>query len=187
MLKYYHPKTTIEIWAQDEMRLGLQPVTRRVWALKGHRPIAKNDRKYQWLYCYTFVRPYTGDNFWTIMPKADTLVMSLSLKEFAKYYNPKTDKIIILLVDRAGWHMSKELSVPKNIRLFPLPSHTPKLQPVECVWPLVKEPIVNESFKSLDKLESALMPRCRWLIDNPLIVKGAVGFNWIQKIEHRTD
>lgn len=186
-MKHYHPDKTIEIWAQDEMRLGLQPITRKVWAEKGKRPIAKMDRKYQWLYCYCFVRPLTGDNFWTIMPQVDTEIMSLSLKEFANYHNSKRDKIIIVLIDRAGWHTTKKLIIPDNIRLFPIPSHTPELQPTECIWPLAKECVANESFADLDELESVVVPRCKWLIDNPNIVKGEVGFGWIQQIEHRTD
>ena len=165
--------------------MGLQPIKRKVWASKGKRPIAENMTKYQWLYCYTFVRPYTGTNFWTIMPRVETTVMSLSLKEFAKYHNPKNKKIIILLIDNAGWHISKDLDVPKNIRLFPLPSHTPELQPVECIWPLLKESVANEAFENLDELESALIPRCQWLIKNTKIVKGEVGFNWIQEIEKK--
>ena len=187
MLKYHHPDKIIEIWAQDEMRLGLQPVTRRVWSPKGKRPIAKMDRKYQWLYCYCFVRPLTGDNFWTIMPRVDTEIMSLSLKEFSNYHNSKKDKIIIILLDQAGWHTTKKLDIPENIRLFPIPSHTPELQPAECIWPLAKECIANETFDDLDKLESVVVPRCKWLIDNPDIVKGQVGFEWIRKIDDRTD
>lgn len=187
MLRYYHPEAIIEIWAQDELRLGLQPVTRKIWALKGHRPIAKLDRKYQWLYCYGFVRPLTGDNFWTIMPRVDTEIMSLSLREFADYHNPQRNKIIILLVDQAGWHITKKLDKPKNIRFFPIPSHTPELQPAECMWPLVKECVANESFDDLDELESVVVPRCKWLIDNPEIVKGEAGFEWLRQIEYRTD
>lgn len=169
------------------MRLGLQPVTRKVWALKGHRPFASLDRKYQWLYCYAFVRPLTGDNFWTIMPEVNTEIMSLSLQEFANYHNPLKDKIIILLIDQAGWHTTKKLKIPHNIRLFPIPSHTPELQPTECVWPLAKECFANESFADLDKLEAVIVPRCKWLIEHPKVVKGRVGFGWIRKIEYRTN
>lgn len=186
-MKCHHPDKTVEIWAQDEMRLGLQPIARRVWAIKGHRPSAGLDRKYQWLYCYAFVRPLTGDNFWTIMPDVDTEIMSLSLKEFANYHNPNKDKLIILLIDQAGWHTTKKLKIPDNIRFFSIPSHTPELQPTECIWPLAKECVANESFDDLDELEAVVVPRCKWLIDHPEVVKGEVGFGWIRQIECRTD
>ena len=40
-----------------DVRLGLKPVIRRVWALRGQRPVAKVKRRYEWLYLYGFVRP----------------------------------------------------------------------------------------------------------------------------------
>jgi hypothetical protein len=30
----------VRLWVADEMRYGLQPVTRRVWALRGQRAVA---------------------------------------------------------------------------------------------------------------------------------------------------
>lgn len=121
------------------------------------------------------------------MPLVDTGIMSLSLKEFDKYHNSKKDKIIILLLDQAGWHTTAKLKVPDDIILLPIPSHTPELQPAECVWPLVKECVANDSFADLDELENVVVPRCKWLIDNPDVVKGEVGFEWIRKIDASRD
>lgn len=87
------------------------------------------------------------------------------------------------MIDGAGWHKSKELKIPENIQLFPLPPYSPELQPVECSWPLLKEPIANQYFDDLDKLEDTVAKRCKWLEKNPKILKGAVGFSWIQEIE----
>lgn len=116
------------------------------------------------------------------MPEARTDVMALTLREFSQYHNPKQNKIIILLIDRAGWHMSPDLEIPANIRLFPLPPYTPQLQPVECIIPLLKESVANRSFKDMDTLEDTLVNRCKWLMKHIDIVKGAVGFDWIVNI-----
>ncbi len=35
-----HPHNTVEVWSQDEARLGLFAIVRRVWAPRGKRPIA---------------------------------------------------------------------------------------------------------------------------------------------------
>ena len=118
------------------------------------------------------------------MPSANIPVMEQALKEFADYHNPRNNKIIILLIDRAGWHMSEQLSVPNGIELYPLPPYTPELQPAEAINPLLKESIANRSFADLDALEEKLIDRCNWLINNPKVVKGAVGFDWICQIEH---
>ncbi len=50
-----HPAATVSLWAEDEHRLGLLPVVRRVWAPKGQRPTAPVERRYEWLYVYGFV------------------------------------------------------------------------------------------------------------------------------------
>ena len=59
-LKEAYPEAEVQLWAEDEMRLGLKPVIRRVWAPKGRRPTARVRRRYEWLYVYGFVRPSRG-------------------------------------------------------------------------------------------------------------------------------
>jgi transposase len=40
----------------------------------------------------------------------------------------------VLLLDRAGWHTTGHLVVPKNMTLIFLPSRAPELNPVENIW-----------------------------------------------------
>lgn len=113
--------------------------------------------------------------------------MTMALKEFSDYIDPENEKIILLLIDNAGWHNSNELKIPENIKIFPIPPYSPELQPVESSWPLLKESVANRYFDDLDKLENVVVKRCKWILENPEILKGAVGFNWIQKIEGGRD
>jgi transposase len=129
----------------------------------------------------------TGKSFWLILPTVNTILMNMALKEFSQYVDPKNEKIIVLLMDGAGWHRSHELNIPKNVRIVPLPPYSPELQPVECSWPLLKESVANTHFDSLDVLENTISKRCQWLLKNPETLKGAVGFNWIQVIESGRD
>lgn len=173
----------VEIWTEDEARLGLQPTIRRTWSPKGKRFIAKQTRKYEWIYAYAFVHPRTGKSFWLILPTVNARLMNIALQEFSEYIDPKNKKKLLLLIDNAGFHTSKEMVLPENIQIFPLPAYSPELQPVECSWPLLKESVANKYFDNLGKLEEAVSKRCAWLTKNPKILKGAVGFSWIQKIE----
>lgn len=50
--------------------------------------------------------------------------MQVALEAFASQANPRNDKLIILLVDRAGWHTSQKLEIPKNIIMYPIPAYT---------------------------------------------------------------
>ncbi|MFC7739372.1 transposase [Roseomonas sp. GCM10028921] len=41
--------------------------------------------------------------------------------------------------DQAGWHGSRQLRVPENVTLIPLPPYAPELNPVERVWLHLRE------------------------------------------------
>lgn len=72
-LREAHPEAgSVEMWAEDEARLGLKPVVRRVWAPGGERPVAKAKRGYKWTYLYGFVHPESGKVFWMILPTVTT-------------------------------------------------------------------------------------------------------------------
>src|SRR5260221_14173789 len=47
-----YPEASIELWSQDEHRIGLKPILRRVWARKGTRVRAVVRPRYQWMYLY---------------------------------------------------------------------------------------------------------------------------------------
>jgi transposase len=173
-----HPGKAVELWAEDEARLGLKPIVRRVWALKGRRPTANGRTKYQWLYVYGFVHPASGRNLELILPAANTDWMALALEEFGRWADPADEKLLVLLVDNAGWHVAKRLARPQNVVLHRLPPCTPELPPAEPLWPLVREVVANEGYDDPEAMEPVLVGRCRWLIDHPEVVRGAVGFHW---------
>ncbi len=104
--------------------------------------------------------------------------MAAALAEFARWADPAGAKLLVLLVDNAGWHVAKRLEVPPNMVLHRLPPCTPELQPVEPLWPLVREAAANEGYDDLEALERTLIGRCTYLMDRPEIVRGAVGFAW---------
>jgi hypothetical protein len=168
----------VELWAEDEARLGLKPIARRVWALKGTRPSSCGRQRYQSLYVYGFARPTTGQSLCLLLPKANAKLMGEALAEFARWADPEGQKVLVLLVDNAGWHVAKDLKVPGNVRLHPLPPCTPELQPAEPLWPLVREALANREFEHLVGLGAKVRRRCNWLAAHPEVVKGAVGFHW---------
>jgi hypothetical protein len=129
-LKQAHPGAEVQLWAEDEARLGLKPVMRRVWAPVGKRPVARFKRGYKWTYLYGFVRPESGEVFWLILPTVNVELFSMALKEFAEEVGAGgEEKRVLLVVDKAGWHTGGEVEVPEGIHLEFLPSGSPELQP----------------------------------------------------------
>lgn len=173
-----HPTAQVAIWAQDEHRIGLLPVTRRVWAPRGHRPIAWVDRHYQWLYVFGFVRPTTGQSWWCLLPTVTTETMGLALAAFARDEGIDAIHRAVVLLDGAGWHTSPALMRPDGIDLVRLPPLSPELQPAERLWPLVDEPVANRTFADLDALEAVLVERCQTLRADPDTIKAHTHYHW---------
>ena len=177
-----HPDKRVELWGEDEARLGLQPVVRRVWAFKGQRPIANVCPAYQWLYVYGFVNPLTGESSLLLLPSVSIEWMNEALAIFAQEQNPRQDKMIVLLWDQAGFHTSTKLNIPEGIHLYPLPPYTPELQPAERLWPLMREAVANESHKKIETLENTLSERCQWLMNDQNTVAKLTRFQWIENL-----
>ncbi|MBO0796369.1 MAG: IS630 family transposase [Ktedonobacteraceae bacterium] len=177
-LQKAYPEARIELWSQDEHRIGLKPILRRVWARKGSRVRAVVRPRYQWMYLYGFVQPQSGKTSWLLMPTVNTTAFSLTLSAFAQEQGVGPNKHILLVMDQAGWHKSRELEVPEGLHLLFLPSHSPELQPAERLWPLSNEPLANRVFRSLDDLQAVQAERCRWLQAHPEIIRGRTSFHW---------
>jgi transposase len=173
-----YPEAEVELWAQDEARLGLKPVVRRVWAPVGKRPVARFKRGYKWTYLYGFVRPESGEVFWLILPTVNTGLFSMALEEFAKEVGAGENKRVLLVVDRAGWHTGKEVEVPEGIHLEFLSSGSPELRPAERLWPLTNERVANGLFEEIEEIEEALMERCVGLLDQSESIRALTNYRW---------
>jgi hypothetical protein len=176
--KETYPTAKVELWCEDEHRLGLKPIIRKVWSPIGQRPQVKVHQRYEWTYLYAFAHPKTGDVHWLILPTVNAEVFSLALEHFATEVGASTKKRVILVLDQAGWHTAKKLKVPEGIHLEFLPSHSPELQPAERLWPLSNEGVANQHFEDMDDLEEALIERCVALGEQPELIRSYLRYHW---------
>lgn len=175
-MKQAYPEEVVEVWAEDEARLGLKPILRRVWAKRGSRPQAVVYPRYEWLWVYAAVHPASGEVFWAILPYLNTEMMQLYLDEFAR--TEAKDKRVVLVLDQAAAHRARALKVPERITVLSLPAYSPELNPTERIWPLVKESIANRTQESLDELEQAICARCQAISKQPAQVAAVTSYHW---------
>ncbi len=121
----------IEVWFQDEARVGQQGTLARIWARRGSRPRAPRDRRYAWAYLFGAVCPERAVGAGLVLPYADTEAMGLHLAEISREVTPGAHAVVVL--DGAGWHDTPALRTPENLTLLPLPRYSPELNPVENV------------------------------------------------------
>ncbi len=127
----------IEIWFQDEMRVGQKNGTVRQWNRKGTRPRQPQDQRYLSTYLFGAICPALDKGAALILPKADTEAMQMHLDEIAKAVTPGAHAVLIM--DQAGWHMTDRLNWPPNISPLPLPPRSPELNPVENIWQFLRQ------------------------------------------------
>jgi len=132
-----HRDEDVQVWFQDEARVGQKGRNAHVWYEKGVRPTARTDKRFKSAYIYGAVRPGSDDAFALVLPRADTAMMRLFLDAFSA--NLPAGVHAVLVLDRAGWHVTGRLDPPANVSLVHLPSYSPELNPVERVWLYLKE------------------------------------------------
>lgn len=178
LIQARYPAQQVTLWTEDEHRLGLLPVVRRVWALRGQRPLAAVCRQFHWTYVFGFVRPETGQSWWCLLPTVSLAAMSLALAAFARDESIDPEHPVALVVDNAGWHRSPHLVLPPGLHVIFLPPYSPELQPAERLWPLVDEAVANRVFANITELEDALVARCRTLEAQPDRLHAHTHYSW---------
>ena len=77
----------------------------------------------------------------------------------------------------AGWHSEPGLELPDGLRLADLPRYSPQLQPPECLWSVLDEPIASKYFETIEPLDAVVAERCRTLETSPDLFKGRTNFH----------
>lgn len=127
----------IELWWQDEMRLGQENGTVRQWERTGTRPRQPADQRYASAHLFGAICPAQGTGAALIMPRADTHAMKLHQDEIGRAVTPGAHAI--LLLDRAGWHTTAKLHCPTNVSIVFLPPCSPELNPTENIWQYLRQ------------------------------------------------
>ena len=103
------------------------------------------------------------------MPYADSEAMQLHLVEISS--RVRRGAHAVLLLDRAGWHTTRRLVVPKNITLVFLPSRAPELNPVENIWQYLRQNwLSNRVFETYEAIIEAACEAWRSLLAEPTTI-----------------
>jgi hypothetical protein len=133
-----HPEAKrVELWFMDEARIGQKGRVTHLWYQKGARPRGRHEHRFASAHLFGAVCPERGEGVALVLPEVSTAAMDIFLAELAAAVPAGTHAVLVL--DRAGWHVSGDLSVPANLTLAHLPPYSPELNPVERVWLYLRE------------------------------------------------
>ena len=162
------------IMAQDEGRFGRVSRPRACWAPPGVRPTAPSQLVREFVQVFAAVAPQTGDLLCLILPTANTAMMNLFLAYVSQSLG---DYFIVMQLDQAEWHHSRNLQVPDNIRLIAQPAHSPEVNPVEHLWEELRETYFpNRAYPSLDLLEERLCQGLNAIAEDKERICSLMGF-----------
>jgi transposase len=168
----------VRLWVADEMRYGLLPVTRRVWSLRGVRPVCPVHPRYEWAYVYGAAEVGGQARVEFFYSPSVTLEWSQLFLEQVGAREPGATHVV--LWDGAGFHpQDGAAGLPDNVRLLPLPSYSPELNPIEGLWDQLKDHLCNKVFASLRALEDAMTDFLRPLWETPERVRDLIGNGWL--------
>jgi transposase len=132
-----HPGKQVVLWFMDEARVGQKGRTGHRWWMRGERPPGLCDKRFASADIFAAVRPATGQDFALVLPRVCTEAMDRFLADFAAIVPADTQAVMVL--DGAGWHDERSVTVPPHVTLVPLPPYSPELNPVERVWLYLRE------------------------------------------------
>jgi len=178
----------VEIWYQDEARVGQKGTHAYVWAPIGLCPLMVRDNRHDSVHLFGAICPARGVGAAIIMPAVNTEASTQSardeMNEHLKEISTQVakDAHAVLVLDGADWHQGGgNLQVPDNISLLHLPPYAPELNPMEDVWEYLRSnnlcAIVWDTY---DVIVEACRKAWAFLIDDPARIRSIGTRDWAE-------
>ena len=167
----------VRLWVADEHRYGLISILRRVWSLRGCKPTAPYQTKYQWGYLYSALEVGgVGQAEALMLPTVSLACSQLFLEQIAAS-DPAAEHIVIW--DQAGFHQKTGTTAVPRVRILSLPPYCPELNPAEKIGILFKGAIANTVFPALHALEQLICEELKTVWTEPPRVRQLIGEGWL--------
>lgn len=175
----------MEIWFQDEARVGQKGSLSYVWAPLGSRPPMVRDNRHDTAYILGAICPPSlacsvarGVGAAIIAPAANTECVNLHLEEISTQV--AKGAVAVLIWDGAGWHQTGgNLKLPDNIVLLSLPPYAPELNPMENVWEYLRANKLSSGiWDSYDAIVEASKQAWNWFVDDADRIRSIGSREW---------
>ena len=170
------PGSQVKVWVMDEARFGLHTELRRVWTVRGKRPVVSRQIKYQWDYLYGALSLIGGEAHFAHVPGVGLDWDASYVRDLAATAPEVTH---VLVRDQAGFHLRDgDPRLPAQVRVIDLPPYCPELNPCEQLWDILKDDIANQVFPSIQKLRAGMKDTLRRFWESASTVLRLIGREW---------
>ena len=171
------PLEQVEIWFQDEMRIGQRGTQTRIWARRGTRPRIVRQQQSESAYIFGAVCAQRDEAVGLVLPYANTNMMALHLQEISRAIPAGHHAVLVL--DQAGWHTTQKLPQFSNVSLLPLPAGSPELNPTEQVWQQLRDrSLANRCYDSYEHIVKACCAAWNQFTQIPGAIRSLCTRNW---------
>lgn len=167
---------SVNLYFQDESRFGLITKQKKVITAKGIKPIGKYKHSYLYKWLWGSFSPITGESF---CMTTDGVCKELFIKYLDDFSKHKPTELKIMIIDNAAFHSTKDVELPYNIILLPIPPYCPELNPAEKMWQWMKDKISMKVYDTLQILENKIDELIK--ISENEIVKSITGYDFYLK------
>jgi transposase len=175
-IQQQYPDKQIEVWFQDEARVGQHGTLTRIWAPRGTRPRALCDFRFKSAYIFGAICPALKKASALIFTGVGAEEMNMHLKEISNTLAKNVQAVIIM--DRAPWH--KAIIEPSNISIVYLLSYSPELNPVEQVWDFLRSNYLsNRIYETVDQIFNACCEAWQLFVGQPDLISSIGTRSWI--------
>ena len=167
----------VKVWFMDEARFGLHTELRRVWTLRGLRPVVTRQIRYEWDYLYGALGAVSGEAHFAHLPGVSLEWDRQYLEDLAA---SDPEAIHVLVRDQAGFHLREgDPRLPERVRIVDLPPYSPELNPCEQMWDIVKDDTCNQVFANVAALRDRMRDTLQRYWEDAQTVLRLIGRDWL--------
>jgi transposase len=174
-----HPEArAIEVWVQDETRVGQKGKVVRRCAETGSSPRALVHGGFQSAWLFGAFCPERDTGVSLVVETVCAEAMRAHLALIAQAVLPGHHAAVLL--DGAGFHAAAtDLVVPPNLTLVTLPAHSPELSPPEGVWRFLKAgPLAHRLYRNVDEIMDKCCAAWQSLVNEPGRIRSLCSYAW---------
>ncbi len=154
------------------MRYGLLGQARRVWASRGHKPVAPMQLVYDWGYLALAVDGRAGKLYWQWQANMKKESCAQSLAYF------KQAGVSAIVWDGARGHRA-HLTRAVEVKQLIQPAYSPELNPAERVFEEVRRAIEGRVYENLVAKQAAISAFLEELAGDSARIRRLAGWGWL--------
>jgi hypothetical protein len=137
--------------------------------------------RHQAVYLFGAVCPERDAGVALVLPTVSAAAMQAMLDELSAAVAPGAHAIV--LMDRAGWHTAKALTVPGNLTPLLLPPYSPELNAIERVWLHLRERFLSPRlWPSYDDILDACCAAWNALLAEAGRIRSLCSLDWAAQV-----